>query len=132
MFYAYTKSLHLWTKRLGQIPENFRLTASRGGKFDDKIEEFNLPEAVVVYHPEEAKARGLEIDHNDSHAYSSVRRSFALLLHGTQPTGSDAAEAMKRMKSEKIDPNYRKGKDWETEAESWGDYHNVLQAVEKS
>lgn len=91
-FYAYTKSLQYWINRLGFIPENFKLTASMGGKLDNLIEEYGLKFARVVYSNEEAAELGLEIDHDDSHAYASDK-SFGLLIHGTQQAGSKASKA---------------------------------------
>lgn len=41
-FWAFTKSLNLWIKRIDEIPDNFSLTASYGGKFDKLIEKYNL------------------------------------------------------------------------------------------
>jgi hypothetical protein len=98
VFYAYTKSLKFWIARLSTIPDNLRLTASRGGNFDNLIEKYNLPEVQVVFHPSEAGI--LEIDHDDSHAWDPDRTKFALLLHGTQPKGSKAAEAKKVLQAE--------------------------------
>jgi hypothetical protein len=106
VFYAYTKSLHLWKDRLEELPSNFRLTASRGGRFDEKITELGLTEAVVIFHPDEAMGR--KIDHDDSLARSEHRESFALLIHGTQPKGSKAASALKRLKAENIKFSYSK------------------------
>lgn len=98
-FYAYTKSLGFWVKRLGSIPDNFVLTASFGGRLDHLIEQHNLRYAKVVFSEQEAKDLGLEIDHDESHAVVNGP-SFALLLHGTQPKGSDAGEALKVLKKE--------------------------------
>lgn len=92
-FYAYTKSLHLWVPKRDVIPSNFVLNASRGGIYDWMIDAYNLKSAEVVFSREEAKAKGLEIDHNDSLAYGQ-NKSFALLIHGTQPAGSLAAKAL--------------------------------------
>ena len=47
-----------------------------------------------MYSEEEAADLGLEIDHDDTHA-AFGKKSFALLLHGTQPKGSVAGEALK-------------------------------------
>lgn len=96
VFYAYTKSLQYWVNRLGQIPGNMKLNASVGGKQDNLIEMYSLKSAVVVYSEAEAADKGLEIDHDDSHAYAQDE-SFALLLHGTQPKGSKAAEAKRAL-----------------------------------
>lgn len=92
IFYAYTKSLQYWVNRLGQIPTNFKLNASLGGKQDHLVEMYNLKFVEVCYSEAEAAAKGLEIDHDDSHAYA-YDDSFALLIHGTQPKGSKAAKA---------------------------------------
>jgi hypothetical protein len=96
-FYAYTKSLPYWVARLGSIPSNLILTASRGGRKDSLIEEYGLREARVVFSVEEAESLGLPIDHDDSHAYQAGP-SFALLIHGTQPKGSKAASAKNALK----------------------------------
>lgn len=95
-FYAYTKSLQYWVNRLGQIPANMKLNASVGGKQDDLIKLYNLKFATVAYSEAEAEAMGLEIDHDDSHAYMQDE-PFALLLHGTQPKGSKAAKAKREL-----------------------------------
>lgn len=107
LFYGYTKSLPFWVKRKDTLPKNFRLTASRGGAYDHLIDAHNLREAVVVFHPDEAKALGLEIDHDDSHAMLPGP-SFALLLHGSQPKASEAAAAVVRLRKEKINNGYSK------------------------
>jgi len=109
IYYAYTKSLHLWVARLTEIPDNFRLTASRGGRWDHLIEPNNLRTAEVVFTEAEANIRGLEIDHDDSHAYGDDPKSFALLLHGVQPKGSEAAKALSALKKAGI-TGYSKNK----------------------
>jgi hypothetical protein len=50
-----------------------------------------------VFSHEEAKTKGLEIDHDDSHAYKSGK-PFALLIHGTQPAGSIAAKMLSALR----------------------------------
>jgi hypothetical protein len=97
LFYAYTKALPFWIARLNEIPENFKLNASRGGKNDELIKEYNLKEAVVVFSEEQAEKLGLEIDHDDTHAYKQ-EKSFALLIHGAQPKGSEAMKAVTTLK----------------------------------
>jgi len=94
LFYAYTKSLLFWVKRLkagsknkvSGIPgvPNLVLTASAGGKHDALIKKFNLRSACVVMSEDEAKNLGLKIDTDDSLAMKNGS-DFALLLHGTQP-----------------------------------------------
>lgn len=97
IFYAYTKALPFWVKRLGTIPANFRLTASYGGTHDHLIAEYGLRSVKVVASVEEANALGLEIDHDDSHAYGTGG-DFALLVHGQQPKGSRMAKAWSALK----------------------------------
>ena len=107
-FYAYTKSLPFWVARLNEMPNNLLLTASYGGHFDHLIEQHKLRHSIVVDHPDAAAALGLEIDHDDSHAYTRSVDSFALLLHGIQPKGSAAAIAIKRMQDEEVQYAYTK------------------------
>lgn len=97
LFYAYTKSIDFWVARYGTIPRNFVLTASYGGKHDSLIYEHELRHAVVVFSKEEAEELGLEIDHDDSLAQGRGP-NFALLLHGPQPKGSEAARAHQKLK----------------------------------
>ena len=95
VFYSYSKSLHLFKQFA--LPENLVLTASRGGKHDDLIDLHGWKEALVVYSEEEAAERGLEIDHDDTHA-AFGKDNFALLIHGTQPAGSMASQALQAIK----------------------------------
>lgn len=97
-FYAYTKSLPFWVKRLDRIPSNLHLTASYGGHRDELIAKHNLRFSKVVFSKTEAKKLGLEIDYDDSHA-AQAGPSFALLLHGTQPKNTPAAAALKKLKA---------------------------------
>ena len=110
LFYAYTKSLQYWLKYkewTEHLP-NFILTASRGGRDDHLIAEHNLRESVVVFSEEEAYNGGLEIDHDDSHAARPdlAQNNFALLIHGVQPKGSEASEALKILKRDKVKHSY--------------------------
>lgn len=100
LFYAYTKSLKFWLNRIeivNSLP-NFVITASYGGRSDELIAKHNLRHAKVVL--SELEANGLPIDHDDSHAAdpSMKNQNFALLIHGVQPKGSQAAEALKALK----------------------------------
>ena len=101
LFYAYTKSLRFWLA-INEFPilHNFVLTASYGGRDDHMIDEFNLRSTKVVFSEAEAGELGLAIDHDDSHAAKPTLRddSFALLIHGTQPAGSEASTALKKLK----------------------------------
>jgi len=108
-FYAYTKSIPYWVAYLeesGALPSNFNLTASYGSRYDSLIEKYNLKYALTVWHPDEAKKLGLEIDHDDSHALGLT--PFALLLHGTQPAGSPASAALSKMRKQGIKFSYSK------------------------
>lgn len=96
-FYAYTKSLDYWVARKHLIPPNFKLNASRGGRKDYLIADYGLKFAEVVFTEEEAASKGLEIDHDDLRAFAQDK-SFALLLHGVQPKGSAASDALKILK----------------------------------
>lgn len=101
LFYAYTKMInHLGQIDMedpsnGVIRHNFLMTASIGGKYDHLISVLKLRTAKVVF--AEDQAGNLPIDHDDSHA-ATMGGSFALLLHGVQPKGSEAAVALKTLK----------------------------------
>jgi hypothetical protein len=101
VFYSYSKSLHLFKQF--DLPDNLVLTASRGGKYDDLIDLHGWKEALVVYSEEEAAEKGLEIDHDDTHA-AFGKENFALLIHGTQPAGSAASKALQLIKKQKAQP----------------------------
>lgn len=98
VFYSYSKSLPFFTRYA--LPENLVLTASRGGKFDNLIDLHGWKEALVVYSEKEAEQKGLEIDHDDTHA-AFGKENFALLIHGTQPKGSAASVALQKIMREK-------------------------------
>jgi len=95
VFYSYSKSLHFIKKYA--LPSNLVVTASRGGKYDELIDLHGWKEALVVYSEQEAIDKGLEIDHDDSHA-AFGKENFALLIHGTQPKGSAASQALQQIK----------------------------------
>jgi hypothetical protein len=100
LFYAYTKSLKYWDALVNEIPENLVLTASYGGRDDWMIDYCGFRSAKVVFSEAEAVELDLIIDHDDSHAANPTWRDqdFALLIHGTQPKGSEAADALKALK----------------------------------
>ena len=95
LFYAYTKSLPFLEGV--EFPSNFRMTVSEGGKYDSLIPSLGIRQAVVVFTEQEAESLGLPIDHDDSHA-AAEGGSFALLIHGVQPKGTPASEALKALK----------------------------------
>lgn len=99
LFYAYTKSLPYWLE-YAYFSDNFVLTASRGGRMDKLIGKHRLREAMVVLDEKVAFDKGLDIDHDDSHAANPSQRkqSFALLIHGIQPAGTLASKALAKLK----------------------------------
>ena len=100
LFYTYTKSLRYWVAHRPQLPQNFILTASYGGRDDALIRSERLRFVRVIMRKGEAGR--LEIDHDDSHAADPTRRrkSFALLIHGVQPKGSAAGAAVRALNGE--------------------------------
>jgi len=121
-FYAYTKSIPYWLALKDQIPPNLILTASMGSKYDKQILDNNLKYSVVVFSEDQARdyllpkywqeklgrERGLTIDHDDSMAYEKDE-PFALLIHGVQPRGTKAAEALKKLGGISGKSSYGKG-----------------------
>lgn len=96
-FYAYTKALPFWVNRLNDIPANLRLVASLGGKFDEMVKVYNLRHVEVVFSFKAAKDKKLPLDDDDSLAWKS-KGNFALLLHGTQPAGSEAGKILYKLR----------------------------------
>ena len=92
-FYCYSKSLQLFLNF--KLPANFYMTASYGGKFDHLIDEgFFTRYAKVFMTEDEANSANLEVDHDDSHCFGD--KPFALLVHGTQPKGSEWGKAIRQ------------------------------------
>ena len=110
LFYAYTKSLKYWVnnRELVDSLPNFILTASYGGRDDAMIAEHSLRASKVVFSESEAESLGLTIDHDDSHAADPELKNqdFALLIHGTQPKGSEASEALQLLRKNKVKHSY--------------------------
>ena len=75
------------------MPDNFVFTCLRGGKYDNLIPKSNTKSAKVFFSTEEAEALGLDIDHTDDLAISGSD-DFALVIHGSQPAGSEASKAL--------------------------------------
>ena len=90
-FYSYTKSINFLVGE--DLPDNFVFTCSQGGKYDKLIPKSNTKSAKVFFSTDEAKALGLDIDHTDDLAISGSD-DFALVIHGSQPAGSDASKAL--------------------------------------
>ena len=102
LFYLYSKNLPLWIEgeRPLQLPDNLRLTASWGGRYDHFLQAgLFLRTARVVNTQEEAYALGLPVDYSDALAYSATPQHFAHLVHGTQPKGSEAGRAIQARRS---------------------------------
>jgi hypothetical protein len=99
IFYAYTKSIKFWLRRINEIPANFKLTASLGGHHDDLVLKHNLKRVEVVFSREEAG--NLPIDSDDTNAWQHDG-NFAQLIHGTQPAGSKASAAKQALKLQGI------------------------------
>ena len=97
IFYTHTTSLNFWISNKGSIPRNMKLIASIDKNNEHLVMTNNLRYAKVVYSVEEAKELGLKIDYDDTIA-AFEDESFALLIHGQQPAGSDASKAVQRNK----------------------------------
>jgi hypothetical protein len=98
LFYAYTKALNNWIDNrevVNAIP-NLVLTASRGGRLDHYIDLYQLREAIVFNTIQEADDFNFEVDNDDSHAAIPEQRnkSFALIIHGTQPSKKKKKKAL--------------------------------------
>lgn len=106
-FYSYTKSLPFWVQRLDDIPDNFSLTASFGGRYDSLIHKHGLRYSQVVFSEKEADDLNLLIDNDDSTACLPSKRqtNLALLLHGKQQKNTKAAEALKLLNKKNKKPN---------------------------
>jgi hypothetical protein len=99
LFYLYSKNLPIWLERgaLLTLPDNLILTASWGGRYDFLIADGLFPRSArVVNTQEEAYTLGLPLDFTDAYAYSPTPTHFAHLVHGTQPKGSLAGQAIQQ------------------------------------
>ena len=105
LFYAYTKSLKYWIEYHTSLPTNLKLTASWDKSNSRLIQHYKLKFAKVVFNEEEARILNLEIDHDDTHAYIGDK-SFALLIHGTQPKGTMAAKAKNKLVTSGVKHSY--------------------------
>lgn len=104
LFYAYTKSLDYWVRHMNEVPDNLILTASYGGVHDAKIKKHNLRYVKVAFSLEDAG--DLPIDHDDTLAFDSSVKAFAVLLHGMQPQGSEASKSLSAMRKNKVKFSY--------------------------
>ena len=83
-FFAYTKGLQYVS---ATKPDNLSLIYSYGGKLDSKLT--TEPVSYVVKSFDEAQKLGLPVvcqeSMSDDYTYIVQGRSFALMIHGTQP-----------------------------------------------
>lgn len=98
-FWAFTKSVEFWVNRLGEIPENLTLQASKGGYLDKLIDKYNLKYAEVFTDIGEALKSGLPIDTDDTYAMDGDE-SFALL---------DNNKYSKKLSVEELIDKYKRG-----------------------
>lgn len=101
LVYCYTKSLSFFRTQYNKdknIAPNFVINASSGGWFPHMQAYFKT--AHIVYSQEEADDMDLVIDHDDTLAMDPQVGDFAILLHGNQPKGSHAQEALKLLKKQ--------------------------------
>ena len=105
LFYGYTKAIGYLTTY--KLPENFTLVASYGGTLDTLIEPYQLKSVKVVKSTYEARKLGLPVDQDDSHAANPASNSFALVVHGPQPKGSELAKIITRNNRRKALTNSR-------------------------
>jgi hypothetical protein len=104
-FYCYSKNLPIFVGL--ELPSNFYMTASYGGKFDYLIDEGVFTRYSKVFMTEDdANRAGLVVDHDDSHCFENA--PFALLVHGTQPKGSDWGKAIRQRRKAGQFGGYRK------------------------
>jgi len=85
------------------LPKNFFITASKGGKYDHFLDHFERY-SVVVADEQEAESLGLSVDHDDSHCFGD--KPFALLVHGTQPKGSALGAAIRQRRAKGLHAGY--------------------------
>lgn len=96
LHYFYTKNLPLLAPsadRLIALPDNLRVVASWGGRFDHLAPLFPRT-ARVVHTRQEAEELGLPIDITDRLAWQDEPVHFCHLSHGSQQPGSHAGEAI--------------------------------------
>lgn len=95
-FYSYSKSLHFFDGL--ELPSNFYLTKSYGGRYDHLIKD-NERSAKVVFSESEAINQGLAIDKDESNCFKDD--PFALLIHGRQQAGTHASKSVWALRNKK-------------------------------
>lgn len=98
IFYAYTKRADILPLK-STLPANLRITVSHGGRYDDMALDY--PRAYVCWsHDAVLPERVPIIDDETSELFAIANtQSFGLMLHGTQPKGSLASQALKAIKA---------------------------------
>lgn len=122
LVYCYTKSPHFFHKE--DIAPNFIINVSSGGQFDHLNSYFN--EAHIVYSREEAEEMDLVIDHDDNTAMDPQSGDFAILLHGNQPKGSHAQEALKLLKRSGFAGYNKKSKPQDLDIKTMNTYNRII------
>lgn len=101
-FYAYTKSLRIVKQYIdagNSIPSNFRLIASRGGRYDELIDELGLPVCNVITSVEMYQQYA-HLPWNDEEREAAFGKgSFNIALHGRFKKGTPEREAVDYFKA---------------------------------
>jgi hypothetical protein len=95
-FYGYTKQAQYLEDV--QLPNNMKLVVSAGGRNDHRAPD--APRAHVVM---SAAGHDFPVYNDESSELAVINGTgtFGLLIHGTQPAGSKAAEALKAVRAAK-------------------------------
>ena len=109
------------------IAPNFVINVSSGGHYDHLNAYFN--EAHIVYSVEEAEEMELTIDHDDTIAMNPNSGDFAILLHGNQPKGSHAQEALKLLKRNGFTGYNHKAKSKDIDIKTMQMYNKTMKEV---
>ena len=128
LVYCYTKSPHLFMKKdrilKEDIAPNFVINVSSGGRYDYLNAYFT--EAHIVYSKEEAYECDLTIDHDDTLAMNPASGDFAILLHGNQPKGSHAQEALKLLRRNGFTGYNQKHKSKDLDIKTMSLYNKIM------
>ena len=83
IFYAYTKSVHLFDW-VGELPDNFRVVFSLGGKFDHMVKRDKMSHARVFESVEALIAAGYVDASEDDAVAIFGGRNIGLVYHGAK------------------------------------------------
>lgn len=81
VFYCYTKNIPALIKLQNDIPDNFRIVASYGGKRDDLIPQWRGASCQWIFSEKDSKKI---VDSDDFHAMMT-NETFEVVVHGIQP-----------------------------------------------